>query len=153
METAHLLTAIEADLDAVVTGRDEAEVSAAARLVTVLRTSLQLRVFDLMGEVALELSDQLPAGHVEVRLSGRDVELVYVSDEPDGDARVADDLDERGTARLTLRMPEGLKERVERAADHEGLSTNAWLVAAVKRGLDRRSRRVVGSRLTGYGRS
>ena len=27
-----------------------------------------------------------------------------------------------------------LKERVERAADHEGLSTNAWLVAAVKRG-------------------
>ena len=150
METAHLLTAIEADLDAVVTGRDEAEVSAAARLVTVLRTSLQLRVFDLMGEVALELSDQLPAGHVEVRLSGRDVELVYV---PDGDARVADDLDERGTARLTLRMPEGLKERVERAADHEGLSTNAWLVAAVKRGLDRRSRRVVGSRLTGYGRS
>jgi hypothetical protein len=34
-------------------------------------------------------------------------------------------------ARITLRLPEQLKEAVERAAAAEGISTNAWLVRAI----------------------
>ena len=34
-------------------------------------------------------------------------------------------------ARITLRLPEQLKEAVERAAAAEGISTNAWLVRAL----------------------
>ncbi|MDH4111494.1 MAG: Arc family DNA-binding protein [Actinomycetota bacterium] len=147
METGPFLDAVETDLEALATGDDAA---AGARIVGMLRSSLQLRLFDAMGQAALELSEQMTSGHVEVRLAGRDVELVYVHDEPAAATPLPDDVD-GGTARLTLRMPESLKAQVERAADREGRSTNAWLVAAVKRALDHRGRKVVGTRLTGYG--
>lgn len=143
METMPFLAAIREDLMTAATVDDEA---AFQRLAQNLETSLQLRLFDVIGQVALELSDQLPSGHVEVRLAGRDVELVFVGDERDPSPSPED---ERGTARLTLRMPEGLKSRVEQAAGREGVSTNAWLVRAVSRGLDHR-RRNVGNRLTGF---
>ena len=61
--------------------------------------------------------------------------------------------DEGGTARLTLRMPESLKTRVEQAAGREGISTNAWLVRAIGSGLDRSTKRKVGSRVTGFAQS
>ena len=41
-----------------------------------------------------------------------------------------------GTARITLRLPEQLKARVEDAAAREGFSVNTWLVRAVSRGLE-----------------
>lgn len=151
METGIFLDAVEADLETSTTGDVEATADA-VRLSTALRSSLQLRLFDAMGQAALELSDQMASGHVEVRLAGRDVELVYVPDTPP-QATSTSDVDDEGTARLTLRMPESLKSQVERAAGREGRSTNAWLVDAVKRALDHRGRRVVGSRLTGFGQS
>lgn len=149
METAPFLDAIEAELEALTTGDDDASV-AAARLASGLRASLQLRLFDAMGQAALELSDQMASGHVEVRLAGRDVELVFVPEEP---AAASTEDEDGGTARLTLRMPESLKADVERAAGRAGRSTNAWLVTAIKRSLDDRGRRVAGSRLTGYAQS
>ena len=151
METGSFLDAVEADLETSSTGDVEATAET-VRLSKALRSSLQLRLFDAMGQAALELSEQMASGHVEVRLAGRDVELVYVPDEspPTEPTREVDD---EGTARLTLRMPESLKSQVEGAASREGRSTNAWLVDAVKRALDHRSRRVVGSRLTGFGQS
>jgi len=151
METAPFLDAVEADLESMTTGDDDAAV-VAGRLASVLRSSLQLRLFDAMGQAALELSDQMDAGHVEVRLAGRDVELVYVAREQIADPTTTDH-EEAGTARLTLRMPESLKAQVEAAAAREARSTNAWLVAAVKRALDHRSRRIAGNRLTGFGQS
>ncbi|WP_433242871.1 hypothetical protein ACQPYK_38855 [Streptosporangium sp. CA-135522] len=40
-----------------------------------------------------------------------------------------------GTARVTLRLPESLKGRIEEAAGREGVSVNAWLVRAVSAAL------------------
>jgi len=146
VDTAPQIDAIRADLEAIVAG-DEASHPIAERLLRALDSSLQLRMLDAIGQAALELSDQLPGGRVEVRLAGRDVRLVYVADETVQAPQLVDD---EGTARLTLRMPEGLKTVVEEAATNEGLSTNAWLVAAVKRSLDQRPRRRIGNRLTGF---
>jgi predicted HicB family RNase H-like nuclease len=151
METAPFLDSVEADLESMTTGDDDAA-TVAGRLAGVLRSSLQLRLFDAMGQAALELSDQMDAGHVEVRLAGRDVELVYVAHDQVAEPAGAEP-EEAGTARLTLRMPESLKAQVEAAAAREARSTNAWLVAAVKRALDHRSRRIAGNRLTGFGQS
>ena len=151
METAPFLDAVETDIEA--SGARDVEATAeAVRLTAALRSSLQLRLFDAMGQAALELSEQMASGHVEVRLAGRDVELVYVPDDspPTASNREVDD---EGTARLTLRMPESLKSQVEGAASRAGSSTNAWLVDAVKRALDHRRHRVVGNRLTGFGQS
>ncbi|KJE21902.1 hypothetical protein FF36_03805 [Frankia torreyi] len=44
--------------------------------------------------------------------------------------------DEGRTSRITLRVPEQLKPRIDEAADREGLSVNAWLVRAVGAALD-----------------
>jgi predicted HicB family RNase H-like nuclease len=77
--------------------------------------------------------------------------LVYVHDGP---ASVAEARDEAFTARITLRLPETLKSRLEAAAAAQGLSVNTWLVQAVGRAVEPRPS-VGGSRrrLTGYGRS
>jgi hypothetical protein len=48
--------------------------------------------------------------------------------------------DDHGTARLNLRLPGSLKERIEEAAKAEGLSLNAWLVRAAAAALDPGSR-------------
>jgi hypothetical protein len=146
VKTKSHIESIRADLESLA-GDDQALREAVLRLARALEPSLHLRLLDLVGEVALELSDQLPSGHVDVRLAGRDAHLIYV---PEEESSSAPPLDDETTARLTLRMPEGLKARVEEAAAREGVSTNAWLVRAVSRNLERRS---VGSRLTGFAQS
>ena len=87
-------------------------------------------------------------------MAGRDIQLVFVG-APEQEAPSAAADEEGGTARLTLRMPDALKGRVESAAESEGLSVNAWLVRAVNAAVDRRSSRGTlrtGKRITGYAR-
>ena len=147
MEISPHVEAIRADLEALAAG-DETTLAVAERLARALEPALQLRLLDALGQAALELSDQLPTGRVDVRLAGRDVQLLYVAEDSPAPAPPAEDA---GTARLTLRMPDALKARVEQAAAREGLSTNAWLVRAVAQGLEQRKR--PGNRLTGFAQS
>jgi hypothetical protein len=148
MDVTPYVQAVRSDLEAVA-GTDQATLDVAERLARALEPAMQLRLLDALGQAALEVSEQLPAGRVDVRLAGRDVQLTYVGEETVIEAPVPED--ESGTARLTLRMPEGLKSRVEQQASGEGISTNAWLVRAVTRALERR--RKVGNRLTGFAQS
>lgn len=153
MDTTPFIDAIRGDLQAVTAG-DESAAGVAERLSRALESSLHLRLLDAMGEAALELSDQLRSRHVEVRLAGRDVQLVLIDAvAPEPEPTVRDD--EGSTARLTLRMPDALKGRVEEAAVSEGVSTNAWLVRAIGRGLESppSAKRRVGSRITGFAQS
>jgi hypothetical protein len=151
VETAPFLDSIRGDLAATSEGDDEAT-GVVDRLGRALESSLQLRLLDVMGQAALELSEQMSGGHVEVRLVGRDVQLVHVP-EAIAEEAPAPVSDEGGTARLTLRMPDRLKMRVEDAAGREGISTNAWLVRAIGSGLDRTPKRRIGSRVTGFAQS
>jgi hypothetical protein len=132
---------------------DEHSVRAAERLAGSLEAPLLLVLLDVLGEASSDISAQLPDGHVDVRMAGRDADLVYVgSQTAEPEPEVGDDaLD----ARITLRLPTGLKAEVEAAAARAGLSTNAWLVRALSRsvtapapGTTRTSRR-----LSGYARS
>jgi hypothetical protein len=100
---------------------------------------------EAMTEAAGELTHQLPGGHVEVRLAGSDVELVYV-----GDSEPALPTDDSLDARITLRLAGSLKNRIEGAAADEGISVNAWIVRALSKNVHRKS---VGSRLTGFATS
>jgi hypothetical protein len=140
------------DLARVAALGDESTARAAELLSVALESSLGRRLQEALGEAALELSGQLDSGRVEVRIAGGDPELVLVRDE-DG-TTAAEPADEAFTARITLRLPESLKARLEAAANREGVSVNTWLVhmlhhAAEPRGHSGGSRR----RLTGYGRS
>jgi len=126
----------------------EAAEEAGRRLAQALEPSLQLRLLDLLSEIALGLSAQVP-GRIEVRLAGREPELVYVEEEEAEPAAPADDA---LTARITLRISDSLKAQVELAAARESLSVNSWIVRALARGLETRSVRA-GRRLTGYAES
>jgi predicted HicB family RNase H-like nuclease len=132
VELAPHVEAIRDDVASLLAG-EEGALDALERLQRAVEASVQLRLLDAVGEAAQELSTQLTAGHVDVRIAGRDVQLVFV-DAPESPAAAPDE-DEAGTARLTLRMPESLKGKVESAAAHEGLSVNAWLVRTISRGL------------------
>lgn len=149
METDPFVRAIQDDLEAVVATGDEAVTKATERIARTIEASLRLHLLDAVGRAALELSEQLPTGRIDVRLAGRDVQLVFVGEEAQPPPAESDDA---STARLTLRMPEGLKLRVEAAATNEGVSTNAWLVRAVMRGLEHRPVRR-GRRITGFAQS
>ena len=147
MDLTPHLDALRRDLEAVA-GSDEAVAPVVDRLVRALQAAFHLRMLEVLGEAALELTDQLPDGRVGVQLAGRDIVLSFTDVGARPDARVHDD---DTTARLTLRMPERLKSAVEQAAVDEGISTNSWVVAAVRQALGQRSgRRGPGRRLTGY---
>ena len=157
MDLTPHLDAIRADLGSILGANQDLE-EAMERMARALEASLQLRLLDVLGDGALELTEQLPQGHTEVRVSGKDASLVFVGapEPPEPPLPPSSPDEEGGTARLTLRMPDALKAAVEEAADAMAISVNAWLVQAVQSALGRRqasTRRGVGNRITGYARS
>ena len=153
MDLTRHVAAVQADLaTAAAVGGDE--VAAAGRLLAdAASPSLQLHLLDVLTEAVLGLNAQLADGHVELRLAGRDPELVYVAQPASG--APADDAAADLDARITLRLPETVKAAAEAAADAEGISTNAWVVRALKRELDLRPRARIraGNRIQGFARS
>jgi hypothetical protein len=155
-------TQLEVAADA---GGDEAR-AVAERLVAPLESAMRLAVQDALADAVEEITLELAPGSVEVRLRGREPEFVVSlppadpltgeGDEPGerspaelrsrrpeaGDATEGED---DSVVRINLRLPQWLKDRVERAAADEGLSINTWLVrattSAVERTVDRRGDR------------
>ena len=149
MEMARFVEALESDLAAIAAVGDEQTAAAAERVLQAIRGSAGLRLLDALGEAALEISAQLPSGHVEVRLEGQDPALVYIAEEAAPPEPAADD---GLTARITLRLPESLKASIEAEAAREGISVNSLIVRALSRGAGGRVQRS-GKRLRGYGQS
>ena len=144
--------AIGRDLVATATALgDESLVETLRRLVDASEPAIRLRLIDLLSEAAVSLNGQLASGHVEVRLSGRDPELVYVGDPETEEEPPAPGDD--ASARITLRLPETLKGGLEAAAAREGVSLNSWIVRALKRAVEPRAPRRSPNRLQGFARS
>ena len=150
MQLQRFIDSLKADLSAVAELGDDATADAASRLVVSLQASFGMRLLDALSEAALELTEKLPNGHIEVRLTGPDPELIYVSEEPEATVTAAE---EGLTARITLRLPEALKASVEVAASRDGVSVNTWIVRALSRMSSAAPTTQSGNRLTGYARS
>ena len=142
------IQAIQQDLAATASLGDEAAAEAARRLSEALGSTLHLRLLDLLGEATLEIGGQLGSGRVEVRLAGREPELVVVMEDASDAVQIAPG--EEYTGRITLRLPESLKNGVEAAAAQEGISTNAWLVRTLAQLLHTRSPKRSRNRIQGY---
>ena len=129
-------------------------VALAERLTAPLESASRLVLLEVLSAAANEITAELAPGSVDVRLRGRDPEFVVTSppaphpledrDDSPATAPVIDTGD-GGTSRMTLRLPEHLKLRIEEIAAREGLSVNAWLVraltTALESGDERRTRR------------
>lgn len=156
----------------------------AERLATALEPAARLVLLDALSAAADEITRDVAPASVEVRLRGGQTDFIVTSpptDEPfeesDGNGAGAEqrrsdgvatddrspavpappETEEGGTSRITLRLPDHLKPRVEEAARSEGLSVNAWLVRALASALEsdsrqsgRRASRRVGRGYTGW---
>ena len=149
MNLTIVLEGLQQDLQNLGELGDERSAQVAQRLTEALGSSLRLKLLDLFSQAAVELSSKLPSGHIEVRLAGQEPELVFV-DIPGESAGMAG---EELSARISLRLPESLKTSVEKSAEREGISVNAWLVRAIARATESRPVHVTGQRLSGYAQS
>ncbi len=144
------IQAVCEDLARVAAVGDESTARAAELLAVALESSLGRRFQEALAEAALELSAQLEQGSVEVRVAGGDLDLVHVNTTGPAPGEAADEV---FSARITLRLPETLKSRLEDAAATGGVSVNTWLVQALNRVLEPRPSTGGSRRLTGFGRS
>ncbi len=123
----------------------------AERLSTALEPATRLVLLEVLSDAAGEITRELAPTSVDVRLRGRDPELVVSLATPPDEASApaapvvpaaaaaaepADDVVDGSTSRTTLRLPDHLKARAERAAVQEGVSVNTWLVRVVAAALE-----------------
>jgi hypothetical protein len=162
MNVSGYVDRLRADLVAAAASGGPAMVDAAERLGTTLEAAARMALLEALSDAAAEISAELDGGLVEVRLRGRDPEFV-VTPPPAGPAAATDAGAEAGddeiaddsvTVRITLRLPEGLKQRVEEAASRSRQSLNTWLVeaarAATREATATREWRMGGQRLSGW---
>lgn len=114
---------------------------AAERLARALEPAVRLALMEALSQAAAEITRDLPAGSVEVRLRGRDPEFVVdvLDVVPTPLAQVTfpagaqdDDPDDSTVTRITLRLPESLKTRAEELAAASRHSLNTWIVQAIR---------------------
>jgi hypothetical protein len=135
MDLTPYLETLRADLAAAAAPGGPETMRAAELLGHSLESSARLALLEALSDAAAEITTRLTDASVEVRLRGREADLVVnhtvteppaaYSPEPVPDGGSGD------LTRLTLRMAEALKTHVEQAAAAENISVNAWLVRAV----------------------
>jgi hypothetical protein len=134
MELAPYVEALQRELSAAAAVAGEDVRNAADRLLASLDAAVRLVLIDALGAAAEQITAELAPGSVEVRLRGREPEFVVTlpvpPEPPAPPPPPAFDADET-TARISLRLPDGLKARIEEAAGGIGASVNSWLVHAL----------------------
>ena len=134
---------------------DEHTQHVAERLGTAIKSSTRLALIEALSDAAGTISADLAPSSVELRMVGTDPEFVVTvqtgeaeptlllrEPEPgdeDTSASATAEPDDEQVARITLRLPQSVKARVDEMASAEGISTNAWLIRAVMDALSERS--------------
>jgi hypothetical protein len=171
MDISGYVEHLRADLIAVAASGGEAMVEAAERLGTSLDAAVRMALLEALSDAAAEITAALDGPTVEVRLRGRDPDLVVTVAEtaepfeaPGPSSLGAPEIagedggdDDPVVARITLRIPEPLKQRAESRAAAQRLSLNTWLVDAVRAAADgetspARSERRHAKHLSGWAR-
>ena len=116
--------------------------AAAERLALALDPAMRLALMDALSQAAAEITAELPAGSVDVRLRGREPELVVDVPRlspaaptplaPPAAGEDAEGAEDDAVARITLRLPESVKYKAEELATKGGHSLNSWIVNVVR---------------------
>jgi hypothetical protein len=147
MELDHYLESVRRSVENATALADDQTRSVAQRLGATLDDAGRLALISALSDAAGEISRELSPGSVELRMAGGRPEFVVTpapsqltgADDDDLDdnddssepaTEPAPDADEP-TARITLRLPMSVKNKVDEAADAEGISSNAWLMRTV----------------------
>jgi len=173
MELDGYIARLHSDVMAAASLGGEAIGEAATRITASLDASLRMVLLEALSDAAAEITAELDGATVEVRLRGRQPDLVVTATAPAADATTSfplppaqpsdddDEAQELGadattilTARITLRLPEAVKQLAEEAAGRARQSLNTWLVEAVRAATSEpvtgRRRRGAGDHLSGW---
>lgn len=165
MELSPYVEGLRRELGSLTRFASDDVVQVAAKLAEALDSSVRLTLLEVLSAAAAEITTRLDDAVIDVRLNAGEPEFVIttVPQHADHPAETAPDVaaDDAGTARVTLRLSDSLKARVEAQAAADGLSVNSWLAHAAIRALEgsrpgrgpRPPRGGVGQRITGYARS
>lgn len=143
MDLSPYVESFHSDLTAAAAAGTEQTQQIAGQLASALDAALRLCLLDALSAMAAEVTATGDLGVVDIRMHGREPQVVVsaagqveqppaaASGPPASDLGDPGETDDGGLARITLRLPEALKVRAERAAATDGQSMNAWLVRAV----------------------
>ncbi len=142
MDITPYVKSLRRDLLAAAESAGEEARQTAERLGYALDPSARLALMEAISQAATEITAAMPAGSVDVRLDGRDLDFVVqapqasapapASPPPPPPAPPAPGDVEEGLARITLRIPDSVKTKAEDAAAAAGQSLNTWLVNLVR---------------------
>ena len=130
---------------------DEPTQQVAERLGMAIESSIRLALIQALSDATSTISAELAPSSVELRMLGQDPEFVVslhtaeaeptlLLPEPEsGDGDASESPDDEPVSRITLRLPQSVKTRVDEMASAEGISTNAWLIRTVMDALADRS--------------
>jgi hypothetical protein len=139
---------------------DEQTQHIAQRLGTALESSTRLALIQALSDATGTISAELAPSSVELRMVGTDPEFVVTvqtgeaeptllmpeperedegTDQAAASETAASEVGDEPVARITLRLPQSVKTRVDEMATSDGISTNAWLIRAVMDALSERS--------------
>ena len=160
MDLSDYVESLRASLVTAAAAGTEQARETARLLADTIEPAVRLAVTDALSAMAAEVTAAWDGGLVDIRMRGRDPEVVVVpaehepAAEPTGDDDAPED--DGSVARISLRLPENLKSRAETAAAAAGISLNSWLVRAVGDALREGGQRSSGRgprRYSGFARS
>lgn len=145
MDLTPYLASLREDLTTTASAGDENTRRAAAVLAAALEPAARLAIMNALADLAAEVTASLDDHVVDVRLDGRDVQVVVTSTGPSHQADEEPPLpppsEEGGDmSRMTLRLLEQLKAKAEQAAAAQGISLNTFVQQAVQGALHGRGR-------------
>jgi hypothetical protein len=140
MDITPYVDRLRSDLAQAAGAGDAAIREAAERLALALDPSMRLILMEALSEATAQITTEMRSGSVEVRLNGRELDFVVAhgsaAEQPPAAAPsgvgTEDDEAEGATARITLRLPEGIKARAEELAAKGGHSLNTWIVNVLR---------------------
>jgi HicB family len=164
MVLSDYVTKLHGELGSLTRFAGEDMTRAAGLLAEALDSSVRLVLLDVLSAAAADITSRLDDTVVEVRLADGEPAFVVMTAPPEQEyaapPAASAEAEEPGTARLTLRLPDSLKTRIEAAAAQDGVSVNTWLVRMAGRSLDApgrgpqaAGRHGPGQRITGFARS
>ncbi|AOS62681.1 toxin-antitoxin system HicB family antitoxin [Actinoalloteichus hymeniacidonis] len=141
MDLTPYVEQLRQDLTAATATSDEQTRRAAAQLAAALQPAARLALMNALSDLAAEVTAALDDDVVDVRLAGRDVQVVVTRSTPRSSNEQAGPpppppppppTDGGDISRITLRLFDELKSKAERAASTQGVSLNSWVSQAVQ---------------------
>lgn len=136
MDLSPYIASLREDLATAASAGDDNTRRTAAALSAALEPAARLAIMNALSDLAAEVTASLDGQVVEVRLAGRDVQVVVTgSAEPEPEPAPRQEVplgDVTGDiSRITLRMINELKSKAEEAAASQGMSLNSFISQAV----------------------